>query len=225
MRALVPVSAVSLTAPASAPRRMRSTPNAVPPRMQRPDHVQITRFKHLQLQRTAGQQHGVQRKQRQLGRHRIRSRSRWRHGLQRSRNAVNSFSCRPPNPPLLMTSTLSPASAWALTASAMASMLGTAWPRAAQFLDQRRGIPAQVGWRENIDLIGRGQRRGDADRCARPCAWCWSAAPAPPECAPCRRGGAGHPRWWRWPSDGARNHRRPACRALPRAAACAAQYL
>ncbi len=31
------------------------------------DHVQVTRFKHLQLQRTAGQQHCVQRKQRQLG--------------------------------------------------------------------------------------------------------------------------------------------------------------
>ena len=71
MRALVPVAAVSLTAPASEPgedpHHAERRAGAHAP----PDHVDVARFEDLQLQRTARQQHGVQRKQRQLGCRRI----------------------------------------------------------------------------------------------------------------------------------------------------------
>jgi hypothetical protein len=63
-------------------------------------HVDVARLEDAQRQRTAGKQHDVERKQRNR-------RSRRPAAARRGTRAqfASSFSCRPPKPPLLMTST------------------------------------------------------------------------------------------------------------------------
>src|SRR5208337_3974095 len=62
-----------------------------------PHHVDVTGFEDSQRQRTAGKQHDVEVKQGE--RTQVAS---------RKRSAASSLSCRPPKPPLLITSTWSP---------------------------------------------------------------------------------------------------------------------
>ena len=61
-------------------------------------HVDVAGLEDAQRQRAVGKQHDVEREQRDRA---LRS----RRAASRARNAASSFSCSPPKPPLLMTST------------------------------------------------------------------------------------------------------------------------
>src|SRR5271165_7100511 len=75
-----------------------------------PHHVEVARFEDPQRQRTVGKEHDIEREQRE----RI-------HLASRTRRASSSLSCRPPKPPLLITSTWSPATASAANPSTRAA--------------------------------------------------------------------------------------------------------
>jgi amidase len=80
-------------------------------------HVEVARLEDPKRHRAAREQHGAQGKQRQLPHFRV-------HGA-RDRSASSSRPCSPPNPPLLITSTRSPASSSAASATTSAGTSGS----------------------------------------------------------------------------------------------------
>src|ERR1700690_4321071 len=76
-------------------------------------HIEVTRFKDPQRQRALGEQHDVEREQR--------DRIHLDAWASRRPNSASNFSCSPPKPPLLITSTWSPVCTCAPNPSTRAS--------------------------------------------------------------------------------------------------------
>ena len=147
------------------------------------DHVEIARLEDPQRERSAGEHHGLERKQRDLdvltrppaSSRSMRAAGAAPQGLLRARG-------RPSKLPFDISTTWSPA------ASSPSSALASRRRRPSRRASRRaarasRRIPAELRRAEHEHAVGGCERAPAARLGERPCAWCSSAAPSPRRCA------------------------------------------